>query len=419
MREYSNATQEAAKMPVVRPEQIHLERCIRHIIYRDIEANVGDNVRRTEFGRKLTVAASQSSDASHLPLGGSGLGLDSLSTISAATAVARFFDMGVSGLDDYLVFDETLGEWGNRVAQHLDTLGPDATLVFETSGSTDNPKSVRKSLAELQFEVLALGATVVPKGTRRIVSLVPARHIFGWLFTVQLPAKFRIPVFEATFRGTATVFEQLGSGDFVVGTPFNWEMLRSLGRDFPPGVRGVTAAGPMAPELRSGLKTAGLVSLLEVFGSTETGGIGWRADGESDFKLLPHCSRFGDCLVSKFSGIPLPLQDHLDWRDACRFLPRERIDHAVQIAGVNVSLRKVRDVLCASDLVDDAAVRLEGNRLKAFVVPASSIAIEQLVQALEMHMSQALEPAARPAHYDFGEELPRNAMGKPSDWRTG
>lgn len=411
----SNVVRNGEQVPVLRSQ---LARCIRHIIYRDIEANTGESIRHTDVGRRLMIAASKSSDANSLALGGNGLGLDSVSTISAATAVSRFFDLGVSGLDDYLIFDETLGEWVDRVAQHLDTVGQDATLVFETSGSTENPKSVRKSLAELQSEVMALGATVLPQGTRRIVSLVPPRHIFGWLFTVQLPAQFQLPVLEAMFRGTASVFEHLRPGDFVVGTPFNWQMLQSLGRDFPSDVHGVTAAGPMHQELRSSLMTAGLAGLFEVFGSTETGGIGWRADGGSDFSLLPHCSRFGDSVVNTFSGMALPMQDHLEWRDACRFLPRERIDQAVQIAGVNVSLRKVRDVLCASDLVDDAAVRLAGNRLKAFIVPASSGGNEQLVRALDAHVRQMLEPAARPTHYAFGDALPRNAMGKLSDWRA-
>lgn len=393
-----------------------LERTIRHIIYRDLEASFGSDFRYTKAARKLMMAGCSLGEPKCLPLGSTGLGLDSLATLSTAAAVARFFDMGTSGLDDYLMFDESVGDWSNRVAQHIDMVGSEAVLAFQTSGSTDTPKLVRKSFAELQFEVDALCATVLPDVTTRIIAAVPPHHIFGWLFTVVLPTLREIQVNDVLFRGSASTMEQLETGDFVVGTPFNWQAMLSTGRQFPAGVCGVTAAGPMPSRMREQLMKAGLSRLFEVFGSTETGGIGWRSDSGSSFTLLPHCERHDDQVSYKHLRTHLSLQDHLVWCNAHQFTPVGRIDRAVQIAGVNVSLSKVRDVLCANDLVFDASVRLSGDRLKAFVVPAKSMAPANLRLELDAHVREHLDPPAHPATYTFGDALPRNVMGKTSDW---
>lgn len=71
--------------------------------------------------------------------------------------------------------------------------------------------------------------------------------------------------------------------------------------------------------------------------------------------------------------------------------------------------------------VADAAVRLmrpdEGNRLKAFVVPATPPADETaLATALASWLRQHLSSAERPVAFSFGAELPRQANGKPADW---
>jgi len=112
---------------------------------------------------------------------------------------------------------------------------------------------------------------------------------------------------------------------------------------------------------------------------------------------------------------------------------------------VNVYPEKVCELVKRHPLVSTAAVRpyrtKDGMRLKAFVVPraakGSSAGTEShhaesaeapstgaktdtayIEQQLRELLSTELESAARPVLYTFGTELPRNELGKMSDWRV-
>lgn len=395
----------------------HLARCIRHIIHGELRNAEGGSPVAPSLLRALVCHDRPGTDMDDQQIGEDGLGLDSLARISAASAVARFFDLGASGLDDHLLFEDSISGWAALVARHIEMRGEIAEIVFRTSGSTDRPKRVRKTLAELCDEVDALVSAVVPASTRRIVALPPPQHIFGFLFTVLLPSRLGVPVHDAVHRGAGSTLRRLDTGCLVIGTPLNWRALLSEDRQLPDGVSGITSAGALPRPDWDRLAAAGLQTLREIFGSTETGGLGWRADGDAPFACLPHIARRGTALTRRRTDTPIDLQDRLDWLDDDHFRPAGRLDKAIKIAGVNVSLQKVRSVLCDNALVSDAAVRPAGDRLKAFVVPKDmSMPHEELEENLHDYMRRRLDAVARPASYAFGAALPRNEMGKLTDW---
>ena len=68
--------------------------------------------------------------------------------------------------------------------------------------------------------------------------------------------------------------------------------------------------------------------------------------------------------------------------------------------------------------VADAAVRLEPStgRLKAFVVPVATVDAVTLLPDLERWCGKRFTAAERPRRLAAGGALPRNAMGKLTDW---
>lgn len=394
-----------------------IERCIRHLIYRSQTADTSIRERKIDVGKRLFAAEQSDGGQNAQSIGDRGLELDSLARIAAATAVARFFDLGTSGRDDYLYFEETLAGWSYLVAQHCSENGLDAKLVFETSGSTDSPKLVSKRLCDLLEETEALRASILPPGITRVIACVPPHHIYGFILTVLVPQMLHIPVHDTVFRNARSVLRNLDTGDLVVGTPFTWSSLMKAGLPFPSGVYGVSSAGQLSSDAWAKLAELGMSEMREVFGATETGGLGWRSDSAKAFRLFPHLRRKEEGIASRTSGVPLPLQDRVMWQDNDRFMPEGRVDHAIKVAGTTVSLEKVRSTLCALDIVADAAVRRCGERLKAFVVPADTdISPKDLSDKLFAHARAALAPPARPVSYSYGGKLPRNEMGKLCDW---
>jgi len=353
------------------------------------------------------------------PDGSLALGADSLELLSLATAASELFDLRESGLEDLLLARRRLGDWVELVLRARDLA--DGALTFRTSGSTGEPKACRHELDHLLTEVEALDALLRPA---RILAAVPAHHIYGCLFTVLLPAGRGLPVLELRDRPPASALAQARSGDVVVGHPAFYRLaLRGAGT-VSPGVTAVTSTAPCPAEIWDGLANLGLARVVEVYGASETAGIGYREASEAPFELFDHWRRAG-AGIARNPGAgadkSLALPDALRWLDDRRFEVAGRRDGAVQVGGVNVYPERVRRALLTHPAVADAAVRpmaaAEGGRLKAFVVPRDPAADPRAVQAKVLAWAERhLRAPERPRAITVGRALPRNHLGKPADW---
>jgi 4-coumarate--CoA ligase (photoactive yellow protein activation family) len=164
---------------------------------------------------------------------------------------------------------------------------------------------------------------------------------------------------------------------------------------------------------------------VQVYGSSETAGVGWRERAGAPFALLPYWRRTADPgaldrTLPDGTVERYPLQDRLDWHEATHFLPAGRIDAAVQVGGTNVFPAYVAEVLALHPQVEAAAVRLmrpdEGRRLKAYVVARPGVDVDALRAGLPAWAAARLSVPERPVAWTFGPGLPRQAGGKPADW---
>lgn len=353
------------------------------------------------------------------------LGADSLELMGMGTALAEALHLQRSRVDERLLARPCLDQWvaSARAALATHPAPADALLTFRTSGSAGSPKRCTHALATLGQEIEVL-AQLVP-GRCRILSAVPSHHIYGFLFTVLLPQRLGIEdVVDVRTAGPAGALGMARPGDLIVAHPGWWEALARLGPDFGPDVVGVTSTAPCPDALADTLAGAGL-RLLQVYGSSETGGVGWRAAGAAPYTLLPYWSRAGDGAqltrtMPDGATQAFPLQDRLEWDDAGRFRPVGRVDQAVQVGGINVFTAYVAEVLAMHPAVAEAAVRLmrpdEGTRLKAFVVACPGADVDGLRAELPAWAAARLSTPERPVAYTFGARLPRQASGKPADW---
>jgi len=374
-----------------------------------------------------------------LQLDEDGLGLDSLDRMAVAGALTEALHLHESGIEDLLLAQRGFGDWVETAAESLRRF--DAALTFRTSGSTGTPKPCRHPLAALHHEIEALAELPPLRGAvGRVLAAVPSHHIYGFLFTHLLPARLGAAA-TIDVRGLTapTLRQQLRAGDLVIGHPTFWRLFAQHGHGaplpLPLGVRGVSSTAPCPDVLAQGLVDQGLESLLQVYGSSETAGIGWRDGADSPFALLPHWQRANagasaapEILLRSGPGgpfAPVVLQDRLDWLDARLFTVAGRTDTAVQVGGVNVFPSQVRLCLCDHPAVAAAAVRLmaphEGDRLKAFVVlhPRADTDRQALCAELDAWLRTRLAAPARPRAIEFGPALPVDNRGKACDWSIG
>jgi 4-coumarate--CoA ligase (photoactive yellow protein activation family) len=357
------------------------------------------------------------------------LGVDSLELLQLAGSLADALQMQRSGVEDYLLARRTLDGWldiATAALQHWD-----AELTFRTSGSTGEPKRCTHALAALEQEAASLAA-LFPR-RRRLLLAVPSHHIYGFLFGVLLPRHLGLDpsqVLSVRARLPSQLARHTLPGDLVVGHPQFWQAALGAEARFPDDVIGASSTAPCPDAVAQQAEAAGLAALVQVYGASETGGLGWRASHREAYRLLPYLERAPDdedALLRRGPGDEtrtLRPQDGLVWCGADRFTVGARRDAAVQVGGINVFPERVRQVLLEHPQVEDAAVRLmradEGVRLKAFVVPrADAGAPEIFTQVLRNWIDARLAAPERPKAITLGERIPRGALDKPADWSIG
>ena len=391
-------------------------------LQRFVNGLVEAELARLRPGRAVSHNAASGSDlvADH--------GADSLELMALTAALAQTLQLEQAEMLNGLLADTRIDAWVALTAAALDAGSGPAAIAFRSSGSAGAPKVCVHTLATLWQEVAALAA-LLPARTR-IIGAVPAHHIYGFLFTVLLPQHMGVALLDVSGQLAPATWQGLRAGDLVIGYPEFWQAAlsgagageRACGGD----IVGVSSTAPCPDSLATALEAAGLARLVQVYGSSETGGVGWRDVAAAPYRCMAYWRRdpHDDTVLLRAmpdgASVAYPLQDRLAWDDAGGFVPAGRIDAAVQVGGVNVYPARVSALLRSHPLVADAAVRLmrsdEGGRLKAFIVAAGAESEHALTGQLEALLREHTAAAERPASYTFGAALPRQRNGKLADW---
>jgi acyl-coenzyme A synthetase/AMP-(fatty) acid ligase len=312
----------------------------------------------------------------------------------------------------------------------------DCRLALYTSGSAGAPKRVEKTLAQLEREIRNLHALWGGTLERTcVLATVPHYHIYGLLFRVLWPLRAGRPVAERTLGDPLELRACAEKrGPYVlVSTPAHlarFPDLLPLAEWRKPELI-FSSGGPLDAAAAARYRAAFGRAPLEVFGSTETGGVAWR-------------SREGSALEdawTPFPGMELTLggdgalvldspylaerryrmDDAAELLDDGRFLLRGRLDRVVKVEGKRLSLPQLEQLLARHEWVSAAcAVALPGaQRLGVVVRPsaAGAAALEcegarAVREALRRHLARELDPTLLPRSFRFVEALPFDERGK-------
>ncbi|MFM0420165.1 AMP-binding protein [Paraburkholderia aromaticivorans] len=317
------------------------------------------------------------------------------------------------------------------------TIDPQAPLTLYTSGSSGRPKPIRKTLAQFNAEVHTLeqqwGALI---GDATMLASVPHHHIYGLLFRVLWP----LAAGRAFDRAISieplhlqTQIEQCGAA-VIVSTPAQlsrWPALPGFA-DLTPAPRAVfSSGGPLAFEAAQEYAAAYGAAPLEVYGSTETGGIAWRRQDQTDaWQPLSGIEVRRD--EDGALNVRSPHLDHAGWHrtddrigfDADgRFRLQGRLDRVLKLDGKRVSLPELEARLALHPYVAQAAiVPLAGasrERVGAVVAltDAGGAALRDegrvaLAKILRRHLAEYFDVVVLPRHWRFRVTLPFDARGK-------
>ena len=253
-----------------------------------------------------------------------------------------------------------------------------------------------------------------------------ARHIYGLLFGLLLPLRSGAAFVRETPLHADAIRElvQRHNVDSLVAVPAHLQGFESSAEgELPGSLRRVFSSGaPLRAETFEALSKRHGLSVIEVLGSTETGGIGYRGAAGDPFEPFPDVVvREGDdaelllCSPRLAPDLAQPYvcEDRIELTEGGRFLHLGRADDVIKVGGTRVSLATIERRVRALPGVRDAAVcarEVPGARGQEILlaVAASGWDAAQMRGAL----SAWLEPVALPRRYRFVAELPREPTGK-------
>ena len=314
--------------------------------------------------------------------------------------------------------------------------GDFAGLVVHTSGSTGAAQAIPKKLSQLASEVDTLEQLFGPRagpGTE-VISTVSHHHIYGLLFRVLWPLAAGRPFHAGTYQYPEQLLPLL-ERCVLISSPAHLKRLPQH-LHWPAAKLIFCSGGVLSSD--AAMLCARLVGQapVEVYGSSETGGIAWRqrADAADDgWQALPGVAwrvKAGDELIEVrsrhlFTEDWMTLADRIAALSEDRFVLKGRSDRVVKIEEKRISLDALEQALMASPLVEEVRLVLQSEASSArqhlaavlVLTAEGSQFLEQRGKlAVTRHLKGALqglaESVALPRRWRFVSHLPVNLQGK-------
>jgi 3-oxoacyl-[acyl-carrier-protein] synthase II len=242
-------------------------------------------------------------------------------------------------------------------------------VAVGTSGTTGSSATWWRTRGQLIAEAEMLAGLLRGRGVDQILAFAPPAHLYGLLTTLLVPAVLGVPVwYQPGFDTPLPRCDGRMLG--VAAIPWTFRILDHQ-YDAIAGVAGLavlhsTAALPPGVAEFTGRCDAGRVTITEIFGSTETGGIAHRLHGQETWTLFDDVTPTRD---GAGGDVPLVvssprLAEHLgQWAtgdvvaivDERHLILRGRRNRLRKINGVRVDLDKVERHLAETVVCQDIA----------------------------------------------------------------
>lgn len=312
------------------------------------------------------------------------------------------------------------------------------SLTLYTSGSSGDAKPVHKTLSQLDAEVSTLEATFAAALPHcSVLATVSHQHIYGLLFKILWPLAASRPFLSELieYPETLSYYTALLPNLCLISSPAQLSRLPDAlenERQLHSPSLVFSSGGPLSEEAAHGIQKVYGSLPIEVYGSTETGGIGWRRQASASepwqaFPGIEIASADDGALLLRSPYLEQPdkqmrCEDKIAIDDHGRFVLQGRLDRIVKIEEKRLSLVQMEALLERHPLVSRAALVLlteprtqlgavvelsaEG---KAWLATNGKLALNNQLKA---HLLSEFERVTLPRRWRYPDELPLNQQGK-------
>jgi acyl-coenzyme A synthetase/AMP-(fatty) acid ligase len=316
----------------------------------------------------------------------------------------------------------THGIWEPQLSQDFP-----AVKLF-TSGSTGSPKTVSKSLSNLLDEARAI-STLQNWPSAPVLATVPPQHLYGLTFSVLLPWILENTWIDESPHYPQDLIEILGStkAKILISVPAQYKTLIHNHTNIDNMLCISAAAALPTPLAQQWLNETG-AEILEFYGSTETGVIGYRQQiSNQAWKALAQVelSVDGDLLKVNSPFVSYAFTNGFLTADRVvlaknklgQFKLLGRSDSIVKIAGNRVSLSKIEDdILSCSGIADAAVIAVPAKGivrdLSIWVAIVTDNGFSLSSKQLQANLRGKLKGIEMPKRVLIVDHLPRTSNGK-------
>ena len=312
------------------------------------------------------------------------------------------------------------------------TISASADIHFYTSGSTGKPKIIEKRFSHLEREVQELFSCFGEDISDSLfLTSVLHYHVYGFLFYVLLPLAIRCPIFanRINYLETCAAFSAQHKITFISSPAFLKRMLKI---PFGSSTRWTVFSSAGALDAAGSANCADVFGseAIEIYGSTETGGIAWRKQKTNPLWRPFPCVSLSAAPDNTFTAQSPYFDgtvtggDFIACTDEGLFTLLGRVDSTVKIEGRRIDLKDIDAKLLALPACADChTIYHKTNHREqtvSFIVLkkdtplyALSLRDEQAAQKeIQQYLSAYFDKTLAPKKISILEAIPKNAMGK-------
>ena len=312
-------------------------------------------------------------------------------------------------------------------------------IELYTSGSTGKPKCVYKNLSQFESEIQVLEnlwGDEIEQST--VIGTVPHHHIYGLIFRILWPlsASRTFDAVTCSNFGDITNRIKIFSSVTMVSSPAQLSRLPdvvSISSSVSPPKVIFSSGGPLSALSAKHFHHVFGRAPVEVFGSTETGGIAWRCQCDNDAwtpltGVEIHSEKSNQPNQALLYSPFLFDEEYVCMDDLIELLPNNtfhlcgRADKIVKVEQKRLSLTAMEQSLCEHAWVNNAAAIIISGRRECVAV-AVVLEVEgnqvlllegrnKLIEQLRTHLSRYYETILLPRYWRFVEQLPMTESGK-------
>ncbi len=309
----------------------------------------------------------------------------------------------------------------------------DFSLMFFTSGSTGNPVGALRTNDNLEKEMKVVKKFFKQRDIKKVIVTVPFIHIYGALYGLFYPLFNDIDIILKEHFLPNDLLSLIDENSLVVTTPLYIKALNKISeqKDLSKSLF-VTSTAPLEKEHVNNFTKKFNTNIIQVFGSTETGGISYKTNDEelwtpfesveiktNEKNELKVKSPFVAKILyeNEFKDINQTMQtfDYIEKKDE-KFKLIGRSSKILKVAGKRYSTIQIENILEDIKEIKKALVFVNSNSKDALKGEILDITLESdkhfTTREIEKILKSKLSNLNFPILLKYVDKIPTSSVGK-------